>query len=87
MKRGRDLFKGQSICSFLTLTIFEFAEIFQTDKYKQIIIDSLKYCQLNLGLKLIAYVIMPNHLHLLVWLKNGSISEVVQSFTDFPHLI
>lgn len=31
-----------------------------------IIIDSIKYCQLNKGLQVYAYCIMPNHVHMIV---------------------
>ena len=41
-------------------------DIFVYDDFFKIIIDSLNFCKKNKGLKLFGYVIMPNHLHLII---------------------
>ena len=49
--------------------------------YKDIIIDSLKYCQQHKALKVHAYVIMSNHLHLIVSTKaTAGLSSILRSF-------
>jgi len=66
---------------FLTLTIVEWIDLFTRPVYKDIIIDSLKFCQKEKGLIVFAYVIMPSHLHLI--LRAGgeiSLSKILQSF-------
>ncbi|NME67632.1 REP-associated tyrosine transposase [Flammeovirga aprica] len=56
----------QTKCYFVTLTVVHWIDVFTRKEYKDIIIDSLKYCQNNKGLALHAYVIMTNHIHLII---------------------
>ena len=51
---------------FLTLTVVQWLDIFTKPEYFQIIINSLKHCQRQKNLLVHAYVIMTNHLHLMV---------------------
>jgi putative transposase len=54
---------------FWTATIHNWLPLLETDNNKQIIIDSLKYlCDKNL-ITVYAFVIMPNHIHL-IWQQN-----------------
>jgi len=46
-------------------------------------IDSLKYCQQNKGLIIYAYVIISNHIHLIVKAKNANLAEVIRDFKKF----
>jgi len=50
---------------FITSTIVEWIPIFTSQKYCDIIIQSLKFCKEFKGLKLYAFVIMDNHFHLI----------------------
>lgn len=58
---------------FLTLTLVEWVDLFTREKYKQIIIDSLKFSIQNKGLVLYAYVIMSSHVHLIASVKNQNL--------------
>jgi len=51
-------FSENDIPHFVTLTLVEWIDLFSREKYKEIIIDNLKYCITNKGLVLYAYVIM-----------------------------
>jgi len=51
---------------YTTHTIVEWMSVFTQIKYFQIIIESLIYYQKNKGVYIFGYVIMFNHLHLLV---------------------
>jgi putative transposase len=46
---------------FITVTVVDWVDLFTRPIYKEVIIDSLKYCQQAKGLNIHAYVIMPNH--------------------------
>ena len=59
---------------FLTLTLVEWVDLFTREKYKQIIIDSLKFSIMNKGLILHAYVIMSNHIHLIASVKSQDLN-------------
>ncbi len=83
MKRYR-VYKQNYNVYFSTSTIVEWLPIFSSDVYFKIIIDSLKYCQDNKGLNLIAYVIMPEHIHLVTAnLETTSLSDTMRDFKRF----
>ncbi len=48
---------------FCTITILDWLPILIESRYIDPIIDSLRFCRANKGLKLLAFVIMPNHAH------------------------
>ncbi|HLF63958.1 MAG TPA: transposase, partial [Saprospiraceae bacterium] len=62
---------NQNIPYFLTWTIVDWIDIFTRQRYRDIVIESLKYCIARKGLVLHAYVIMSNHMHLIVNASQG----------------
>jgi len=66
---------------FATSTIVEWMPVFTSQKYCDIIIESMKYCKVHKGLKLYAYVIMDNHIHLVA--KAPELSATLASFKKF----
>lgn len=71
---------------FLTFTIVDWVDIFTRISYKEIIINSLKYCQSNKGLTLYAYCLMTNHIHLIAS-ANGRVKlfEIIRDFKKFTN--
>jgi len=51
---------------FFTATILEWKKLLKPEKYKSIIIDSLRFLVSDKRIKLFAFVIMDNHIHL-IW--------------------
>ncbi|HEX4875705.1 MAG TPA: transposase [Chitinophagaceae bacterium] len=51
---------------FFTATNLEWKKLLKPDKYKDIIISSLRFLVYNKRVKLFAFVIMENHIHL-IW--------------------
>ena len=69
---------------FLTLRVIDWVDVFTRKDYKVIIVDSLNYCVANKGLEIFAWVIMSNHLHLMVRAKEGFIlSHILRDFKKF----
>ncbi|HLO58481.1 MAG TPA: transposase [Bacteroidales bacterium] len=68
---------------YLTLTIVDWIDIFTRKIYRDLIIDSLRYCQLNKGLDIFAFVIMSNHLHIIVQSIKGDLSGTLRDFKKF----
>jgi REP element-mobilizing transposase RayT len=66
---------------FITITVVNWIDLLTRKEYKDIVIDSLKYCQQGKGLVLHAFVIMTNHLHLLVSAEdNYVLSDIIRDF-------
>lgn len=77
-------FSENDIPHFVTLTLVEWIDLFSREKYKEIIIDNLKYCMANKGLVLYAYVIMSNHIHMIIQTRNGEdLAALVRDFKRY----
>jgi len=75
--------KEQSKAYYLTLQVVYWIDVFMQKSYKDIVIDSLRYCQQHKSLEIYAYVIMSNHLHLLVRSGNEDLSGTLRDFKKF----
>lgn len=64
--------------TFFTATILEWKPLLKNDIYKDIIISSLRYLTNDKRAEIYAFVIMPNHIHLLWKIKNDRQYENVQ---------
>lgn len=56
---------------FVTSTVVGWVDALSREWYKEIICASLKHCIEKKGLLLHAWVIMPNHIHLIISYQNG----------------
>jgi len=64
---------------FVTFTVVHWIDVFIRDEYKNIFIDSLKYCQKEKGLEIGAWCIMTNHIHLIVGRSgNNNIEDIIR---------
>ncbi|OEK02158.1 hypothetical protein BFP97_11765 [Roseivirga sp. 4D4] len=69
---------------FITCTVVGWVDLFVRPTYKDIVINSLRYCIERKGLKVHAYVIMSSHIHLLVSTKDDvSLPDVIRDFKTF----
>ena len=76
--------RNQNEICFITSTIMEWVDVFTRPVYKQIIVDSLKYCQESKGLDIYAWVLMSNHLHAIVSAREGyNLSDILRDFKKF----
>ncbi len=63
---------------FFTATILEWKPLLKQDKYKDIIIDSLRFLVQQNRVKVYSFVIIPNHIHLIWQIQPGLKRENVQ---------
>jgi REP element-mobilizing transposase RayT len=82
MKKGY-LIRDQSKIHFITATVVDWIDVFTRKRYKDIVIDSLKYSIENKGLLLYGYVIMSNHIHIIIQSKDSKLSDVLRDFKKF----
>ena len=84
MSGDRYKIANQQQTYFLTFTLIDWVDIFTRKDYKLIITDSLNYCIVNKGLEIFAWVIMSNHIHLMVRAKEGFVlSHIIRDFKKF----
>jgi len=79
--RYRNLLKEETTF-FVTSTIVKRYRAFQKESDYQILIENLKFYRNKFGYKLLGYVLMPSHYHLLVQMNNGKgeLSKFQQDF-------
>ncbi|MCD8093421.1 MAG: transposase [Bacteroides sp.] len=69
---------------FVTSTVADWIDIFTRPKYKHIILESLAYCQEKKGLRIYAWVLMSNHLHMIVSSATETpVSDILRDFKKF----
>jgi REP element-mobilizing transposase RayT len=73
----------QDAAYFLTFQVVGWVDIFTRKVYRDIIIGSLAYCQQHKGLEVYAYVIMSNHIHLLVRSTQNDLSGFIRDFKHY----
>ena len=66
---------------FVTSSIVNWIPIFSNEKHSEILINTIKHCQQYKSLILYAYVIMPDHFHMII--SNEDISKLMQSLKKF----
>jgi hypothetical protein len=59
-------FQDQDRLYFVSFAVVYWIDALTRKLYKDIIIDSLRYCQQAKGLELYAYCLMTNHVHLII---------------------
>ncbi|MDZ7798159.1 MAG: transposase [Patescibacteria group bacterium] len=69
---------------FVTSKVYYNLEIFVYNKFCQMLINNFKFYRKAKNFKLLGYVIMPNHLHTIIWPQGkNSISDIMRDFKEF----
>jgi len=68
---------------YVTFTIIDWLPLFIDSEPTQIIVDSLQFCIREKGLRINAYVIMPNHMHMIAFDRKFDNERLQQTLTDF----
>ncbi|MEW7277139.1 transposase [Aquimarina sp. 2201CG1-2-11] len=75
--------RDQSKPHFVTLTVVGWIDVFTRKSYKDILINSLDYCIKNKGMVVYGYVIMSNHIHLIIQSTENDLSGLIRDFKKF----
>jgi len=68
---------------FVTFATVGWVDVFTRKRYVEILLDSLKFCQTNKGLRIHAWCIMSNHVHLVISAGFTSLSDVMRDMKKF----
>ncbi|MDQ8005307.1 MAG: transposase [Pedobacter sp.] len=64
-------FGDNSLPHFITFAVVNWIDVFNRECYKEIVVESLRFCIKEKGLNLHAWIIMSNHVHLIATAKEG----------------
>ena len=68
---------------FVSFAVVNWVDVFSRKEYRDLIIESSKYCQEKKGLVIHAWCIMSNHVHLIISTKENNVSDVLGDFKKF----
>ncbi|HOX81759.1 MAG TPA: transposase [Chryseolinea sp.] len=69
---------------FITFAVESWVDVFTQQAYKDIILDSLRFCQKEKSLIVYAWCLMTNHIHLIVG-RDGeeTIDSIIRNFKKY----
>jgi REP element-mobilizing transposase RayT len=79
-------FYPEGVVYFVTFSVVDWLPVFVSDAPCKIVTESFEYCRIHKGLCGNAYVIMPSHLHAILFHKNldpGKLESAVMDFRKF----
>ncbi|MCX2739479.1 REP-associated tyrosine transposase [Pontibacter anaerobius] len=68
----------QSKLHFISFSTVNWIDVFTRPAYKDIVVESLNYCVKNKGLKVYAWCIMSNHVHLIIGSETENQSGIIR---------
>ena len=82
MKRGY-VIREQEKAHFVTATVVDWLDVFSRKNYRDCIIECFDYCIKNKGMVLYGYVVMSNHIHMIIQSNDGKLSDLLRDFKKF----
>lgn len=69
---------------FITFAVVNWIDVFTRECYNEIVVESLRYCVAEKGLKLHAWIIMSNHVHLIASAKdNLELADIIRDLKKY----
>ncbi len=82
MKEGY-IIRDQSKPHYITATVVDWIDVFSRKSYRDTIIECFDFCIKNKGMILFGYVIMSNHIHMIIQSEDEKLSELLRDFKKF----
>lgn len=65
---------------FLTFTVVDWVDLFTRPAYRDVLIDNLNFYHRQRGLRTYGYVVMTNHMHVILQQPDGHLAHTVRDF-------
>src|SRR4051812_241812 len=76
-------FKDQSQLYFITYTVINWIDLFIRNVYRNILLDSWRYCMREKGFEVYAWVIMTSHAHMIIGSHGLKMETILQHMKQF----
>ena len=63
---------------FISFAVVNWIDVFVRKEYKDVVLESWKYCQENKGLEIYGWIIMPSHVHMIISSKENKLEDIVR---------
>lgn len=71
-------FTDDSKLYFVSFAVINWIDLFIRNEYKDILLESIKYCQREKDLELYGWCIMTSHVHLIIGTKGNALSNIMR---------
>ena len=68
---------------FVSFAVVHWIDLFIRNEYKDILLDSLSFCQREKGLIVYAWCIMTSHVHLIIGTRKNPMQDILRDFKGF----
>jgi len=68
---------------FVSFAVVYWIDLFVRNEYRDIVLDSLKYCQRHKGLDVYAWCIMTSHVHLIIGSETNKLQDIMRDFKAY----
>jgi REP element-mobilizing transposase RayT len=75
--------RDQAALHYLTIQVVDWIDVFTRQTYRDIVLESLRYCQQHKGVQIFGFVIMSNHIHLIANSTTAELSNTLRDFKKF----
>ena len=75
--------KDQGALHFVTFSIEGWIDLFSRRLYRDLFLENMQYCRLHKELRVGAYAIMSNHIHLLLQSAAGKLSDTTRDLKSY----
>lgn len=76
-------FRDQAATYFVSFTTVNWIDVFTRRVYKDLLIDSLNYCVETKGLIIYGWVIMSNHVHLIIGTDDMNLQDIMRDLKKY----
>lgn len=67
----------------MTFAVTEWVDVFTRKEYRDIVLNSIRYCQEEKGLVLYCWCLMSNHIHLVISAAANDTGDILRDFKKF----
>ena len=71
-------FRDQRQLYFVTFAVVNWIDLFIRNEYKDILLDSWRYCQANKGLEIFGWCIMTSHVHMIIGSNGDKLENIMR---------
>ncbi len=76
-------FRDQNRLYFVSFAVVYWIDVFIRDEYREVILQSLRYCQQNKGLEIYAWCLMPSHMHMIIGTNDNNMQDIMRDFKSY----
>lgn len=71
-------FRDQDQLYFVTFAVVNWIDLFIRNEYKNILLDSWRYCQKEKGLEIYGWCIMTSHVHMIIGTHGEKLEDIMR---------